>query len=160
MTRQASWSLRRTFARVSCCTGAERIDAAAKVSPASRLSEDAEDVLTATLALASYWLGATRQYTRQSSSKPPKTEPTKRRRRTRTPATPRREAEDCCRLLPGLTRASAPGGESFCKAGFSGKGLQPQSQKLSGREIPTFEVEKHCGGRYPQCPRLEAFRQE
>jgi hypothetical protein len=54
--------------------GAERIEAETEVSDESRLSEEAGAVRSSTLALASYWLGATRQYSTHSSSKLPNTE--------------------------------------------------------------------------------------
>ncbi len=60
---------------------------------ASRLNAEAGAVRSSTLALASYWLGAIRQYSRHASSKPPSRPATKRRLRTRTRHSSRSETE-------------------------------------------------------------------
>ena len=54
MTFHANWLLRKTLAMVSCCTGAERIDAMANGSATPRFNEEAGEVRKATLAVASY----------------------------------------------------------------------------------------------------------
>src|ERR1035437_6910533 len=100
MTLQASRSLRNTLASVSNCSGAERIDAEISGSDPPRLSEDAGDVRSSTWALASYWLGASWQYNRHSSSSPPTIDANKRRLRTNTRQSSPRDMDELCRLTP------------------------------------------------------------
>jgi hypothetical protein len=99
------------LASVSNCNGAERIDAETS-GAVSMLSGEAGDVRIATLALASYWLGAIRQYRRHSSSNPPTTENSRRRLRTKTCQSSRREVEELCRLLPALGPEESPRSKS------------------------------------------------
>jgi hypothetical protein len=74
------------------------VEAVTNASDDSRLSEEAGEVRNSTLALASYWLGAIRQYSRHNSSNPPTTDAISLRRRTTTSQSSRKDVEELCRL--------------------------------------------------------------
>lgn len=147
MTVQASRSLRKTLASVSCCMGAEIAVAATSDSADSRFSDDPGEVRTAIFATASYWRGASRPYRRQSSISPPTTHAKTRRRRTNNA---QRSRKDVVEPIGRAALAACASNSEFelreCSE-ESGKGWEPHPRRISRglcREIqraPIAEVE-------------------